>query len=515
MLHSPHHSALFLFVFVFVVGGSYELQLQLDAGGWLASNSSVQVLVATDTQLEPMRSATMGDVCATMPFSYGQTLWQTVLGPGHTSTSLSIPSMASKDWVRLLVLNCEADTFDIGYSDVAVNPGGEYLSLSEVPYKSLFAVFVWVWAACVAAWVVHLFLYRKWNVKLQCSMTLLPLSKMVLCVPSMLYWDEASKVGTYPLNLGWLVLACSVLDRVMWFGVLYLLSSGWRITKARLSPLERRGFVYFLLVITVSFFAYEVWGGFFVFLLLFCYIVALRVIFSALVDNGNQLLRQMHVLTRVDIDYRRTPLAHKINMFKMLQVSMVGYVSIDVIFQSEQTKPNEHANALSDPRAPPMALIFSLACFSSVLVALLFVCLCMLALCSLCVLALCACVFLQFVGGDFPSQHSLGVGRDGARSVGAAVPGAGGHVRAQALQPVLAPDLRGHHAGATGGGRWWSRSRCGWSSSWRSGIAFASSRGPPTASRRQRSGTERRWRWRGRPPQERCGSRRRRVSFAG
>jgi hypothetical protein len=125
--------------FEFASGGSYTLKLTLQPGGWSANNSTVQVMLATESQLDPMRSASMDDVCASVPFSYSPVLWQVQLGSDmDTTAQLTIDSMPSSDWVRLLVLNCDGDNFDFTYSDVAINPGGEYLSESDVPYKKMY-----------------------------------------------------------------------------------------------------------------------------------------------------------------------------------------------------------------------------------------------------------------------------------------------------------------------------------------------------------------------------------------
>lgn len=282
---SPSDNFFSAWQFEFAVGGTYDLSIELLPGDWIAHNTSIQILVATDAQLDPIRSASMNDVCADVPFNYGLTLWQTQLGANDPSVlhrHVVIP-MGQRDWVRLLVLNCDQDDFQLSYSDVAMNPDGEYLSLSEVPYKMLFRVYVWIWAALAAVWIGHVWSFRRWNIAMQTVLTLLPLTKAALCIPSSLYWNQASSTGFYPTGLGWAVILLGMTDRVTWIAVIYLLASGWRLTKPGLSRIESRGLALLVFLLASSYFVWEIQQGFFVFLMLFCYILALRVIFSAMV----------------------------------------------------------------------------------------------------------------------------------------------------------------------------------------------------------------------------------------
>lgn len=321
--------------FEFAAGGSYSLDLSLvPSESVTVRNRTVQILLATDAQLSPIRSATMEDVCKSSDFNYSPVTWVARLGAGMSLDASVRLSLPTKDWLRLLVLNCDADSFTMHYSSVAMNPGGEYLSLSQVPYKTVYAVFIWVWAGCVAAWAAHLFLYRHWNIALQCLLVLLPLSKGILCGPSELYWRQASSTGFYPRAMAWGVMLVQVLDRCVWVMVVYMVAAGWRLTKPALLAQQKRALGVIVSFLCVAYLVFEIWGGFLVFLLLVSYVLVLRLVFAALLENGNALIRQKHVLTSADIDWTRTPLHAKLGMFKYLQVMLVAFISIDVIFQS-------------------------------------------------------------------------------------------------------------------------------------------------------------------------------------
>lgn len=321
------------YAFEFAKGGTFTLNLTLLDGGWRANNNTVQILLATEAQLDPIRSASMDDVCASTIFNYAPTLWQVQLGSGAaTSAAFTRLTIPVNDWVRLLVLNCDGDEFHLVYSDVAMNPGGEYLSMSEVPYKKLYYSFLWVWSACALLWLVHVGAFCQWNVGLQTALALLPLTKVGVCLPALLYWQAASHTGVYPSQLGLLRDGCGVVDRVVTFVLLYVCATGWRILKPTMSARETRLLLMIALALTVSQTVYVLYGGFFIFLVLLAYLLALRVVFASVVEHSNLLLRQMHILVRCDVDHSRTPLQAKLGQFRYLQVYLVAYLSVDVIF---------------------------------------------------------------------------------------------------------------------------------------------------------------------------------------
>jgi len=320
--------------FQYAKGGQYTLvSLTLLPGdSWQHRNHSVQVILATDTQLDPIRPMSMSEVCNTLP----EVTWSTKLGgspSGPTTARYFLPSTEA-DWYRLLVLNCDGDSFDMRFSDVAVNPNGEYLSLSEVPYKPLYRVFIGIWCVMIALWLLHLFLYRHWNVALQLALTALPLSKAIVCIPTLLFWLRASSTGSYPRSFAWGVLLTETLERMVWVGLAYLLACGWRITIRSPPAVTQRLVLGLLGMLGLSYLVYSLMGGFLVFLMLIAYVLLLRVIFASLVESGNLMLRQLHVLQRADIDYTLLqPLVSKMFLFKHVQLAVLIYLSINVIFQ--------------------------------------------------------------------------------------------------------------------------------------------------------------------------------------
>ena len=82
----------------------------------------------------------------------------------------------------LVSINCNQKKYELAGKFIAVNPGGEYLSLNLVPFKPLFIVLAFLWFALVLVWAIHWFQYRFFNVKLQSFLTLLPLIQMGSCI---------------------------------------------------------------------------------------------------------------------------------------------------------------------------------------------------------------------------------------------------------------------------------------------------------------------------------------------
>jgi hypothetical protein len=319
--------------FEFAAGGTLAMNMTLLPGGWSTNNHTIQVLLCSESQMDPIRSASMDDVCKADRFNFSPTLWQTTLGSDEaTSVAFDNLTIPVSDWVRLLVLNCDGDEFHLVFDDVAMNPGGEYLSMSEVPYKKLYLCFLYVWAACSLLWLIHILAFYQWNVALQATLLLLPLTKLAACYPAYLYWISASQDGVYPNQLGLYKDGAAVLDRTVTFVMLYICSTGWRILKPHMDAKEIKTLVGMTLALGASQALYALYSGFVIFVVLLAYLLALRVVFAAVVENGNALLRQMHLLVRHDIDHTKTPLQQKLSQYRYLQVYLVAYISVDVIF---------------------------------------------------------------------------------------------------------------------------------------------------------------------------------------
>ncbi len=128
-----------MWAFQFDHGGSLKLNITLDNTlSVLQPNHSIQYMFVNDAEIAPLKTARFSDVCSTFNFDFVQTEFLQRLGAVPYDQFVSYENNSTeKTWLYLLQLNCEEEEMS-GYLDyIAMNPGGEYLSLSEVPYKKL------------------------------------------------------------------------------------------------------------------------------------------------------------------------------------------------------------------------------------------------------------------------------------------------------------------------------------------------------------------------------------------
>lgn len=104
----------------------------------------------------------------------------------------------SRSWYRVLQLNCPGDAWRGTMSFIAVNPGGEYLSMSDVPNKTLYLITSFLWTVIYIAWASHVWLYRAFNVRLHTVMVAAPVLKAADSVAQLMYWRLSSETGIEP-----------------------------------------------------------------------------------------------------------------------------------------------------------------------------------------------------------------------------------------------------------------------------------------------------------------------------
>jgi hypothetical protein len=320
-----------LFLFEYAAGGTLAMTVTVEPPS--VSGSNLQFLLLTGDQLDPILKLQLSDICETPQYS-GPNEWQETLGDGFPLQGRTPDNftVTTSDWYYLYALNCNQSVLSGSLSYIAMNPNGEYLSMSEVPYKLMYIICFCVWLAATVFWTVSWWRYRFFNINLQRMMTLLPFSKALLAIPSEFYWRIASSTGQYPSN--WLLYQefAECLDRLLFFGVLILLARGYAITIETLRSQDKRTIALYLIPLVVTYVLYILNQGLWLFLLVTVYIFIFRYLFSHVMVNTYNLLRQFHILTLANIDALSTPLASKLHMFKLLQVALVMYISVDVVF---------------------------------------------------------------------------------------------------------------------------------------------------------------------------------------
>jgi len=233
-------------------------------------------------------------------------------------------------WV--VSVNCAAKKYSLEGDYVAVNPGGEYLSLNQVPYKPLFIVLGFIWLALIFVWISHWVQYRFFNFRLQAFLTLLPILQMGSCVLWEYYYRVCSETGHLPqMAIVWTVLGISSTATTIVFLALLYIAEGWGVLKKNLTQTRL---------------VWSMCGSFwlasmlmnvyqsFVFVLVFFYLLILRNIFQAHSRSITLLRQQYDCIKRVFPQHHlKSPIYEKILLYKNFQKVVVIFVAIDIIFR--------------------------------------------------------------------------------------------------------------------------------------------------------------------------------------
>lgn len=317
--------------FEFDKGGQMDFRSELVASNKIA-NTSLQLIFCSEEQMQPLENVRVQDVCISETFDTVECIWQGQFGVSYDTVGAFNYTIPERGWYKLLQLNCDTIDWEVQLDYVAVNPGGEYLSLSDVPFKLTFLTSAGAWLLVALVWVCFWCPYRHFNVKLQRLFTLVPLIKTVSSLMWCWMWTHASVLGTRNeyLNIG-AYITCS-LDHGITMVVLILAALGWHITRGRLSDLEFKRLFTIGAMVSLSFFLYLLLDGFFVFLLVIVFIFTVRTVFVCIIENTQKLLMQMELMRGMQLPQSaNSPCLIKLGIFKRFQIIMVMFISVDLI----------------------------------------------------------------------------------------------------------------------------------------------------------------------------------------
>ena len=259
-----------------------------------------------------------------------QCAWAVLLGnnsllttPAMWSAEVELRGHLENDWYTLIFTNCgnfiDAATYrgsalEGQHSLVAQSSPGEYLSVSDVPYKSLYIVASCVWLVLLLAWAVHLLQYRHWNVRLQLCMLAVPLSRIWLGVPFTLLYLDMSRTGLVSTPLMVLRSLSDALDDVVLFTVLLLIGKGWCIVHDALLPLWKKEYVAYVALMAVTYAGYWWRQETFVLAIIVVYLLVFRYVFTSVMHNTIAIINGLQALLQHPMDPTSTPLWHKLHM---------------------------------------------------------------------------------------------------------------------------------------------------------------------------------------------------------
>jgi hypothetical protein len=321
-----------LWSFEFDRGGSLNVSVNVND---ISNNRNIsaQVFVCSDSQLSAVKAAKFSDLCdRSAPNALNLCAAGRILNYVEHETRIDL-IVEEKDWFNLVQLNCDGISYQLELGFIAENPGGEFLSLSQIPNKYLYLVLGIGWAGIGILWSFHCFRYRAFNISLQLMMLVVPGAQVLDCFLWNYLWELRSSTGVDNFILKYsLIVVDSVLQGVLVFA-LFLLSEGYGILVKRIERTRLRNILVLVLALIVLNAVYEYFGGFVMFSVVLFYCVALRIMFSSILKSSNKLLRQISLLKDARLDSANSPAAEKYHIIKRFQNFTVGFLCTDVIFQ--------------------------------------------------------------------------------------------------------------------------------------------------------------------------------------
>jgi hypothetical protein len=253
-----------------------------------------------------------------------------VTAADESVVSVDIPAIPTQDRYRFLQLNCKEIEWSGKLSYVAMNPGGEHLSLTLVPYKTLYHVLVFVFMATLLTWLLHWVRYWRWAILPQLALTALPAAKMVQCFSLLLYWRTCSITGRMPTALYVFSFGVSMITRTLLFLLFFVLACGWGMFTSRVPrPLLLR-ILAIVAINTVGLAMYHLGMGMAVIIVLLNYAILWQA-FGLICFISRRLIdTQAQLLLSVDIAPSKTPLADKSRALTLLHSTVGLFILADL-----------------------------------------------------------------------------------------------------------------------------------------------------------------------------------------
>lgn len=236
-----------------------------------------------------------------------------------------------RDRYRLLQLNCEEIEYKGQLSYVAVNPGGEYLSLTFVPYKTMFKYVGIGFSLFVLAWAWHIYRHRHFNISAQLVLLPVPLCKAVLSLVSDAYWNTASTTGTAPSGLYWLSFLLLLANRALIFGTVLILATGYGILHPRVPRVFSSRIATLVGFYTLAYALYQMDFAMALLLMIVNYAFIWQLFSLFIAFTLRDVGVQVEALQRHQINYIMTPLYPKIDIIRRLQPAFIVYILADLI----------------------------------------------------------------------------------------------------------------------------------------------------------------------------------------
>ena len=324
------------------------------------SNYSIQVLFCSSASLTRMGIAAIAPfpvkafchdwdlTTADTSCEYHVLLGENTLKPPATTVWSATESSANleltNDEYALYIMNCgawnaEADFHYTGndvsgqFTFIAQSKPGEYLSLADIPYKSLYAIASSLWLVLLIVWAVHCWRWRAFNTRLQLALLAVPISKMWYGVPFTATYLFASSHGYVNQQWLWVQQISKLVDEVVFFTILILIAKGWCILHAEMTTRWKKQYVLYMLLLIGSSILFQ-FGNPQIMLtvLVVAYLLLFQYVFTSVMANTLTIVNTVQAFRPLShVDPSTLPLWSKLHMYKLYQLALVLYFSISLI----------------------------------------------------------------------------------------------------------------------------------------------------------------------------------------
>jgi hypothetical protein len=327
--YSPSDPLSILWSFEFQQGGILNASIIAHITN---NNQSIQVFICSDNQLKTAQAATMEQICASTKSIFDSCVWKQNFDPKQNLGNINIHA-SSQDWYNLVQVNCQKLEYELVFNYWAQNPNGEFLSLSQIPYKYFCVCFCALWAGISIIWSIHCYRYRMFNVSLHLFLLSVSAVQVVYSLYWSLFWNTRSMRGVdYPV-IDYLAIIIDSFNQGYLLLALFILSEGYGILYQSIERKRFKNIMLLVFALAGTTAVYDYFKGFLVFLVVLIYCISLRIMFTALLSSSSELLKQIYLLREAGFDGSKSPAAEKHRMLKKFQSFTVGYLCINVIFQ--------------------------------------------------------------------------------------------------------------------------------------------------------------------------------------
>jgi len=285
--------------------------------------------ILSDEASESANASLTHGVVASEPEAIGLTSYTTLateelrgrsLTPlNSTSVRFVMDPVPKTTRMHLIQLNCESIRYTMYLSYVAVNPGGEYLSTTIIPYKALYLVALLAWSLFTTAWAISWLRYHRWNTRAQMLLTIPLLLRALQSLFKLIFWRSASSKGVYDLPLYWVGFFATALAKTSSLFIFLYLAFGYGIFRSSVPEAAVRRIAMTSVMYAVGWCLYNRTMTLGLYLVAFATFLSIELCVLGLVRIVRAVQDQLVLLDQIRIAAASTPLWPKVLILARLR----------------------------------------------------------------------------------------------------------------------------------------------------------------------------------------------------